>query len=163
MQCQLKNIHEFAEKNTWINNVFQSRVRILRSTKRNIKYLINKTISLFVPKINRSSVTDIKQHNILPGELVKIRSKEEIRDMLDNWEKYKGCLFIDEMYEYCGKTYKVLKEEQHFFDEVKQKMCKCKNIVILEGVLCSGRQRLFVESCDRACFFFWHKEWLKKI
>ena len=45
-------------------------------------------------------------------------------------------------------------------DEAKQKMCKCKDIVLLEDVLCSGRQKLYFEDCDRCCFYFWHKDWL---
>jgi hypothetical protein len=93
---------------------------------------------------------------------VRVHTAEDIRGMLDDHEKYKGCLFIDEMFEHCGKTYKVLKEIDWFFDEAKQKMCKAKNAVILEGVLCSGRQRLYRVSCDRNCFFFWHKDWLEK-
>jgi hypothetical protein len=36
-------------------------------------------------------------------------------------------------------------------------------MVILEGVLCSGRQRLYSVSCDRNCFFFWHAEWLQAV
>ena len=163
MQCQLKNIHELAEKNSKINNLFQIRVRILRSTKRNAKYLINKISHLIVPKNKMVNIPNIKPQKILPEDIVRVRHKEEIKAMLNDWEKYKGCLFIDEMFEHCGKTYKVLKEVKYFYDEAKQRMCKSKNIVILEGVVCSGRQRLFIEGCDRLCFFFWHVDWLEKV
>lgn len=97
---------------------------------------------------------------IKSGDLVTVRSKKEIRGILDCHEKYDGCLFIDEMYEHCDKTYKVLKNVDYFFDEAKQKFCGCKDLVILDGVVCSGRQRLYKETCDRSCFFFWHTAWL---
>ena len=163
MMCQLNNIPEIAEKNSKINNFFQRRVKILRSTKRNVKYFINKISHSIVPKNRMVNIPNIIQQKIHIGDKIRIRNKEEIESMLNDWGKYKGCLFIDEMFEHCGKTYKVLKELEYFFDEAKQKMCKSKNIVILEGVVCSGRQRLFIEDCDRLCFFFWHKDWLEKI
>lgn len=97
------------------------------------------------------------------GDIVRVRSKEKILQGLDPFNKMEGCLFMNQMWEYCGKKFKVLKLINNFFDEFKQKMCKCRDTVILDGVVCSGRQRLYSVSCDRSCFFFWHTAWLQKV
>ena len=95
-----------------------------------------------------------------PGDMVRVKSENEIRNMLDPWGKYRGCLFVGRMYEYCGKIYPILKEVDFFYDEAKQRMCKCKDIVLLNNVLCHGQQKLYLKDCDRSCFYFWHKDWL---
>jgi hypothetical protein len=162
MTCQLTSINDIKKQNSWINNLLQIRVKILRPAKRKAKFLRNRLLRILNPKSPKTAPTIVSGSDIGPGDIVKVRSVQEIRSMLDDHEKYKGCLFIDEMYEHCDKTYTVLKTVEYFFDEARQKMCKAKNNVLLEGVLCSGRQRLYRVSCDRNCFFFWHKDWLKK-
>jgi hypothetical protein len=104
-----------------------------------------------------------EKREIGPGDRVRVRSREEIFAALDVERKYRGCKFMRGMYEHCGKTYRVLKNVDFFFDEARQKMVKTKNLVILEGATCIGQQRLYVNRCDRNCFFFWHTEWLDKI
>lgn len=160
MLCQVTLIRDMGEKNSKLNEMFQKRVRILRPAKRKMKYLVKTFLGVVFP---RSKINEVSSKTgFSPGDLVKVKSKAEIRKMLDNHEKYKGCLFIDEMFEYCDKHFRILKDVHCFFDEAKQKMCECENIVLLENVLCSGRQRLYNVSCDRSCFFFWHTGWLEK-
>ena len=98
-----------------------------------------------------------------PGDTVKVLSREKIIRLLDYRGIYKGCPFIEEMYDHCNKEYKVLKEANYFYDEIKQKLCKCKDIVVLEGTICSGKQKLYKETCDLRCYFFWHKDWIEKV
>jgi len=161
--CQLISISGLGKRNFWINNFLQMRVKILRKLKRNTIFFKNKFFRILNPESHAPNLVDSGQANIRPGEWVKVRSKNDIRRTLDDREKYKGCRFEYEMYEHCGKTYKVLKVIDYFFDEARQKMCKCQDTVILDGVVCSGRQRLYKVSCDRNCFFFWRVVWLEKI
>jgi hypothetical protein len=104
-----------------------------------------------------------EEHDIGPEDLVRVRPEEEIRSFLDEEGKYRGCKFMRGMYEHCGKTYRVLKNVDFFYDETRQKMVRTRNLVILEGVICRGRRKLFVSGCDRNCYFFWHKTWLQKL
>ncbi|KPK78215.1 MAG: hypothetical protein AMJ79_00290 [Phycisphaerae bacterium SM23_30] len=161
--CQVECVSDLGQKLSPINSILQIRVKILRKTKRNAIYLKNRIMRIFKPKRQTGTLIEKTTCDIRSGDLVRVRSKDEIKNMLDDREKYRGCLFIDEMYEHCGNTYIVLKVIDYFFDEARQKICRCRNTVILEGVLCSGRQRLYKVSCDRNCFFFWHTSWLEKI
>ena len=138
-------------------------VKKLSKVKRNTIFIKNKFIRTFKLKNKNVNLAGFEQTNILPGDWVKVRSEKEIRRTLDDQNKYNGCRFMREMYRHCGKTYKVLKVVDYFFDEAHQKMCKCRDIVILDGVVCSGRQRLYKVRCDRNCFFFWHLGWLEKV
>lgn len=162
MSCQLTNIKEMGLKNNWLNNIFQLRVRIFRNLKRELIFVKNNVLNLMSKRKNGNDLYKYN-HNLISGDIVRVKSATEIRSMLDTREKYKGCRFIDEMYEYCGHTYRVLKMVDYFYDETKRKICKCRNMVLLEGATCSGRQRLYNYSCDRNCFFFWHVDWLDKI
>ena len=52
-----------------------------------------------------------------PGDLVRVRSKEDIRATLDHWNQRRGCAFLDEMWPYCGTQQRVFKRVERFLDE----------------------------------------------
>lgn len=162
MSCQLINIQEIAQENTKLNNIFQLRIPILWAFKRNVIFLKKKVSRILKLSSKMINAKEYVNADIKSGDIVIVRSRDEIRRMLDDYRRYKGCFFVAEMYEHCGKEYKVLKTVNYFFDESKQKICKCRDTVFLDGVVCSGRQRLYSVSCDRNCFFFWRTAWLKK-
>lgn len=95
-----------------------------------------------------------------PGDLVRVRTREEIEPMLDADRKYHGCTFLDCMWPYCGTTQKVFKPLHRFLDERDFVFKKTRGVVILEGVFCDGV--LVFGQCDRSCFLFWREEWLEK-
>lgn len=97
------------------------------------------------------------------GDVVKIRLKEEILKTLDENNKLEECGFMEEMWQYCGSQHKVLKRVDYFFDERNSRFLKARNIVLLEGLHCSGNLSESMPKCDRLCFFFWREEWLEKI
>jgi hypothetical protein len=68
---------------------------------------------------------------------------------------------MDEMWQYCGGKYKVLKRVNNMLDERELKMKKCRAIVILDGLVCHGNWP-FTE-CERNCYLFWNEVWLEKI
>ena len=97
------------------------------------------------------------------GDIVRIRSKEEILRTLDKNNRLKGCLFMDEMWQYCETEHKILKKVNNFYDEANYRMCKTRNTVLLDGIHCSGHFERYNQSCDRYCLLFWKEEWLEKI
>ncbi len=95
------------------------------------------------------------------GDLVWVRSKEEILSTLDPFNELKGCSFLPDMYKYCETEQRVFRVMQHFMDERDYKMKKTRGIILLENIFCSGTA--VFGKCDRCCFLFWREEWLKKI
>lgn len=96
-----------------------------------------------------------------PGDIVRVRTREEIEPMLDADRKFHGCTFLDCMWAYCGTTQKVFKPLHRFLDERDFVFKKAKGVVILEGVFCDGV--LVFGQCECSCFLFWREEWLEKL
>ena len=96
-----------------------------------------------------------------PGDVVRVRSKQEILSTLDGWRRYRGCRFMEEMWKYCGGEYRVLKRVNHILDEKNVKLRRCKDMVILDGLICGGSWPF--KECDRSCYFFWKEAWLEKV
>jgi len=94
------------------------------------------------------------------GELVRVRSYQQIQATLDEEGKLKGCSFLNVMQPYCGTTQKVFKVVARFVDERNYKIKNVRGIVLLEGVMCTGTE--FYGNCDRSCLFFWREEWLER-
>ena len=95
------------------------------------------------------------------GELVRVRSREEIVSTLDPSGELRNCAFFAQMEPYCGTEQRVLKPWQHFVDKRPHKSRKVGGVVLLEGVACHGTSEL--EPCDHCCFLPWREEWLEKI
>lgn len=159
--CQFKHIHEMAEDPSAYVSFIEFVRKTLSKIKKNLRflhsYLTDTEGTAGLP------VTGSRNIQINPGDLVRVRPKEEIEGMLDYRGTYKGCPFIEGMYAHCGQTYKVLKNASYFYDELKEKLCKCKDLVVLDGTICYGKQKLYSTKCDLLCCFFWHKEWLEKV
>ncbi len=109
-----------------------------------------------------ASEIDPKALNLRAGDLVRIRSKEEIQATLNPWGILKGCMFMSkEMSPYCGTTQKVFKRLERFVDERDYHVKKSNGVILLEGLYCEGTSDY--GRCDRSCFYFWREEWLEKI
>jgi hypothetical protein len=133
---------------------------------KNVNYIVQ-IKNLLKPKkmgiyTNSTSSPDKTVPVIKAGDMVRVRSVEEIKSTLDRNGKYEdGLLFIDEMTKYCGNSYRVLKRVNKIFDSKVWRMKKSHDIVILEGVFCHGYGAY--QECDRTCPFFWKDAWLEKM
>lgn len=99
--------------------------------------------------------------NLVAGDLVRVRSEEEIRATLNTWNELKGCMFMGAQRQYCGTTQRVLKSVERFVDERDYRVKRAKGLILLDGLICEGTPDY--GRCDRACFYFWREEWLEKI
>lgn len=97
------------------------------------------------------------------GDTVRVRSREEIDRTLDAKGCRGGCKFLEPMARYCGQEMRVLRRLEHFYDEAKGRLLRCKNVVLLEGAHCDGMGHPDTRGCDRMCYFFWRTEWLERI
>jgi hypothetical protein len=95
------------------------------------------------------------------GDVVRVRSREEIDSTLDPFKELKGCAFLPDMYQYCDSRQRVLRAMQHFLDERDYKLKKVHGVILLENIICNGTPAF--GPCDRCCFLFWREEWLEKL
>jgi len=102
--------------------------------------------------------------DLQPGELVEVRSKNEIMRTLNQHNRNRGLSFDVEMTPYCGRTFRVLRRVEKIIDEKSGRMIRLpNNCVILDHVTCSGcfsTNRLF---CPRSIYPYWHEIWLKRV
>ena len=117
---------------------------------------------MFSEKKDKQDLLSSPARDLKPGDLVRVRSKQQILQTLDVEHRLQGCFFMDEMWQYCGTQHKVLKRVDYFFDERAAKMYKAQNVVLLDGVHCSGKQGNLMPRCDRNCYVFWKEDWLEK-
>lgn len=106
---------------------------------------------------------DTRKSPINVGDIVQIRSIDEIKATLDPTGKCEGLQFMISMEKYCGREARVFKKVRTIFDERLWKMVKVRNAYLLDGIICDGRDVFDGEGCDRSCFFFWKDKWLLKI
>jgi predicted DNA-binding antitoxin AbrB/MazE fold protein len=99
--------------------------------------------------------------NLQPGELVEVKSKEEIVRTLDKNNKNRGLKFDIEMLRYCGRRARVLRRVDHIIDEPTGKMMRFSNdCIILDGVACRSEYYGF---CTRSTYPYWREIWLKRV
>jgi len=104
--------------------------------------------------------TPVETINLQPGELVQVRSKEEIMATLDNQNRNRGLWFDVEMLPYCGGIYRVLRRVNRIIDEKSGKMLNMKYpCIVLEGVVCKSD---FHRLCPRAIYAYWRENWLRR-
>ena len=65
--------------------------------------------------------------DLKPGELVRVKSYEQILETLDSSASNRGLSFDAELVPYCGKVFRVRTRIERFIDEKTGKMLKMKN------------------------------------
>jgi hypothetical protein len=99
--------------------------------------------------------------DLQPGELVRIRPKEEILRTLNNDLLNRGMGFEEEMSRYCGQTARVQARVERCIDEKTGRMLTMKNpCIVLEGVICAGAYNV---NCPREFVPFWREIWLERV
>ena len=99
--------------------------------------------------------------DLQPGELVRVKSKEEILATLDHNATNRGLSFDGEMLKYCGTQARVLRRVEQIIDEATGKMLRFRNdCIILEDVVCSAD---FHQYCPRSIYPYWREIWLERV
>ena len=98
------------------------------------------------------------------GELVRVKSYEEILATCNVDNKNRGMGFDGEQMPYCGGTYRVLKRVERIINERTGKMMQMKTpCIVLEGVFCQGRYSECRMFCSRAIYSYWREIWLSRV
>lgn len=97
---------------------------------------------------------------LLPGEIVRVKSLEEIKCTMDKKGLNKGLRFTSEMQKYCEKEFRVLNRLDRMILDKTGQMREIRDTVILEGTECDGLSR---RICPRRAFFYWREAWLERV
>lgn len=92
------------------------------------------------------------------GDLVEVRSAEQILATLDSEEKLEGLPFMPEMQQYCGRRFRVVRRADSTC--VAGRPRRMENAVHLEGLRCDGSAHY---GCGAACLLLWKEPWLRRV
>ena len=95
-----------------------------------------------------------------PGDLVEVKSKDEIMAALGPNNKNRGLIFDVEMLPYCGRRARVIKKVERIIEEHTGRMINLRDCVILDQVTCVGKYHRF---CPRAIHIYWREAWLRRV
>src|SRR5262245_50238144 len=95
------------------------------------------------------------------GDVVEVRSPDEIRATLDENGEFESLPFMPEMLRYCGQRLTVYKVAHKVCDtQTRSGMRRMQNAVHLSGVRCDGAAH---DGCQAACLIYWKHAWLRKV
>jgi hypothetical protein len=108
-----------------------------------------------------SGRTPTEELGLVPGELVRIKSREEILPTLDSNLLNRGMGFDAEMSRFCGRTARVKARATRCVDEKSGRMLTMKSpCIILEDIVCEGA---FSANCPREFVCWWREIWLERV
>jgi hypothetical protein len=95
------------------------------------------------------------------GDLVEVRSKEEILATLDGHSRLEGLPFMPEMLDFCGMRFRVSNRAHKTCDPANGlEGRRLPAAVHLEGLSCTGAAH---GGCQARCLLFWKEAWLKRV
>ncbi|HYM74934.1 MAG TPA: hypothetical protein VE377_03060 [Candidatus Dormibacteraeota bacterium] len=114
--------------------------------------------------IPQGAPTPSETLNLQPGELVRVKSQEEILRTVDNSNRNRGMYWDAELVPYCGGTYRVLRRVTRLIDEKTAKMVELKNpCIILDTVVCQARFSSCRMLCPKSMYPYWREIWLERV
>lgn len=108
--------------------------------------------------------TPAQSLNLEPGELIRIKSYDEILKTLNVRNRNRGLFWDAEEVPYCGGTYRVLRRVDRIVNEKTGKMLVMKTpCVILDSVICQSRFSNCRMFCPRSIYSYWREVWLERV
>jgi len=101
--------------------------------------------------------------NLLPGEIVRVKSHKEILDTVDADNRNRGMHWDAELVPYCGGTFKVIKRVSRLISERTGKMLEMKTpCIALDSVVCQARYSSCRMFCPKSMYPYWREAWLER-
>lgn len=181
--CQATRLLEASQKLAWfdprqyVREVRTGNVGLLDAVRQTLVFLFNNVQNLqrrFLPQRfwlkgatwypfvqGRLTKTPRERLDLIPGEEVEVKSKEEILATLDQKARNRGMSFDIEMLPFCGRRLRVQRRVERIVDERTGKMVELgTDAVILEGAVCEG---VFHGMCPRQAYPYWREIWLRRV
>jgi hypothetical protein len=145
--------------------------RFLRVTTGIVLYVVGRRLHLvrgslapFRPEELSDNPSPTPPNGLRQGDLVRVRSREEIAKTLNKTGKHKGLWFDREMESFCGHTARVKSTVDRIIDERNGRMIELKSeAYILDGVFCQSDRSDGRWFCPRAIYPYWRESWLEPI
>lgn len=96
--------------------------------------------------------------DLVPGERVRVKTREAIAATLDERGRYRGLAFGGEMERFCGRTMIVAARVDRIMDEATGRIRLLKDTVILDGGICDRHW-----GCARGMPILWREAWLERV
>ena len=117
-----------------------------------------------MPLIGNGETPDRPPLGLAPGDVVRVRSPDEIVATLDSRGLNRGLSFDREMLPHCGRTYRVQARVRRIVDDRTGRVIEIsRDCIILEGVTCSGERTVGCWFCPRAIYSYWREAWLERV
>lgn len=99
--------------------------------------------------------------DLQPGELVRVKSKEQILATLDRTGRNRGLSFDGEMLKYCGQQARVLRRVDNIIEESTGRLLRLPgDCIILDEVICAAD---YHQYCPRSIYPYWREIWLERV
>ncbi len=114
-----------------------------------------------IPAVHGSlTKTPIKRTDLQPGEQVRVRTRREIRQTVNEEGRNRGLTFDVEMTPYCGRSMPVKRRVDRIIDDFTGRMLNLtSDCIVLEGAVCKG---LYHGLCTRRTDTYWREIWLER-
>ena len=99
--------------------------------------------------------------DLQPGELVRVKTREQIEATLDTRNRNRGLMFDVEMLRYCGRTARVKQRIERIIDEHTGRMLEIdSDCVTLDGFVCMAD---YHRLCTRSVYEYFREIWLERV
>jgi hypothetical protein len=117
-----------------------------------------------VARIPAGQPTPDERLGLVPGELVKIKSLEEIERTVTGANLNRGLHIDEEMTKYCGGQFRVATRVTQIINERTGEMMHFRNpCIVLDGVNCTGDYSDRRLLCPRRITAYWREVWLTRV
>jgi hypothetical protein len=111
---------------------------------------------------SRTEPLDTPRLDLHPGDLVRVKSKEQILETLSPEGSDRAVAFDDENMPFCGGTYQVYRRVNHMIDEFTGRMMDLEHEwYMLDDVVCSGEHAPGRWFCPRGFHVQWTDAWIE--
>ena len=108
--------------------------------------------------------TPLVNLNLQPGELVRVKSHEQILQTVDTTNRNRGMYWDAELVPYCGGTFRVLNRVTKLIGERTRKMQEMKTpCIVLDSVVCQARYSSCRMFCPKSMYPYWREVWLERV
>jgi len=181
--CQATRLLDASQRLRWfdprqyVREVRSGNVPLLQALGQTLLFLFNNFQNMqrrFLPErmrlrggsfypfvLGRLTKTPRETLDLVPGEMVEVKSKAEILATLDRRGRNRGMSFDPAMVPFCGRRMRVLRRIERIVNERTGEMLKLgTDAIVLEGSVCAGT---FHGMCPRQTYPYWREIWLRRI